>query len=56
MDTFENAIAFFENEIKQFELILQGILRPEYRKYIEDKKAYYELALNALQNENVNVA
>lgn len=44
----ENAIDYFNNEIYQFGIALDGILDDDYRKYIEHKKHYYELSKDSL--------
>ena len=46
----EEAIKFFEEEIYQYSIMLAGVLRKEYRTYLETKIAYYEAALSALRN------
>lgn len=45
----KEAIKFFEDEIYQFNIELGGILKKDYRDYLENKKSYYELALKAIQ-------
>lgn len=46
----EEAIKFFEEEICQYNIMLAGVLRKEYRTYLETKAAYYEAALLALRS------
>ncbi len=50
----QDAINFFENEIEQFNIALNGVMRPEYKTYIENKKAFYEIALNAIKSKKEN--
>lgn len=47
----ENAIKFFENEIYHYNIMLNGIMRPEYREYILAKKSYYEMAIAAIKEQ-----
>ena len=42
------AITFFENALKQYEIILKGDLRDEYREYIESMVLHYTIAVHAL--------
>ena len=44
----KEAIKFFENEIYQFNIELGGVLKKNYREYLENKKSYYELASKAI--------
>lgn len=43
------ALQFFEEEIRQYSLMLRGRLSPEYLKYIRKKKEIYELANKAIR-------
>lgn len=43
------AFAYFSNEIYQNNIMLNGILRPDYREYLLTKNMYYKLALEALK-------
>lgn len=47
--TKDEIISWFENEIKQYEIILGGFLRDEYRSYIEKKVLCYQSAIEALK-------
>lgn len=47
-EQLDNAIEFFENEIKQYNIILKGILSDEYRNYVENIVQHYQLAIYAL--------
>jgi len=40
----KEAIKFFEDEIYQLNVELGGMLKKDYREYIENKKLYYEIA------------
>lgn len=44
----DEAITFFENEIKQYTIMLKGDLRLEYRTYVENLISYYTIAIHAL--------
>ncbi|RFZ76413.1 hypothetical protein DS742_23765 [Lacrimispora amygdalina] len=46
----EMSIKFFEDEIYQFNIALGGILNEDYKEYLKNKKAYYELAAKAIIN------
>lgn len=46
----QEAIKFFEEELYQYSIMLAGVLRKEYRTYLEAKTAHYEAALSALRN------
>lgn len=48
-EELEKAIKFFEDEIYQFDIELGGVLKKNYREYLENKKSYYELASKAIQ-------
>lgn len=41
----EQAMMYFANEIYQFNIILAGVISPEYRQHILDKRDYYTLAI-----------
>jgi len=45
----KEVIKFFEDEIYQFNIELGGVLKKDYREYLENKKSYYELASKAIQ-------
>lgn len=47
-EQIDKAIEFFENEIEQCEIKLKGVLREEYRKYLENIISHYQIALYAL--------
>jgi len=40
----KEAIKFFEDEIYQLNVELGGMLKKDYREYMENKKLYYEIA------------
>lgn len=46
----DEALAYFSNEIYQNNIMLNGILRPDYREYLLAKNMYYKLALEALKS------
>lgn len=48
VEQIDEAMCFFENEIKQCNIKLNGELRDEYREYIEKLVSHYEIALYAL--------
>ena len=50
-----SAIKFFENEIYHYNIMLNGIMNPEYREYILAKKAYYEIAIKAIKEQQENL-
>jgi hypothetical protein len=45
----KEAIKFFEDEVYQFNIELGGVLKKDYREYLENKKSYYELASKAIE-------
>lgn len=45
----EEAINFFQNEIKQHEVAMTGILRKEYREYLIKKTKYYQAAIEVMK-------
>lgn len=47
----KDALKFFKNNIYQFEIMLAGIMRPDFRKYINEVKAYYSLAIDAIESK-----
>lgn len=47
-EQLDKAITFFENEIKQCEIKLNGILSEEYREHVENLLSHYQIALYAL--------
>jgi len=48
----EDAINFFSTYIYHFDIMLAGIMRPEFREYINNAKTYYSLAIEALEKKN----
>lgn len=44
----EEAVKFFENEIKQYEVTMSGVLRKEYREYLVKKTKHYKVAIMAI--------
>lgn len=48
-EELEKVIKFFEDEIYQFDIELGGVLKKDYREYLENKKLYYRLAARAIQ-------
>ena len=51
MDSRKEAVKFFKEEVRQFELMMEGVMNPPYRKYIENLKRYYEMAIDAIQKD-----
>lgn len=50
MDDKEEAIKFFTEQVRQFEIMMDGRnMSPSYRAYIEKLKRYYELSIEAIQ-------
>ena len=47
----KESLEFFENEVYQFSLQLNGILEEDYREYLENKKSYYEFAIFLIKKE-----
>lgn len=45
------AIEFFKEEIKQINLLLGGQLSSGYRAYLENKQAYYQYAIDAIEKQ-----
>lgn len=54
-EEFEKAIKFFEDEIYQFNIELGGVLKKDYREYLENKKLYYEIASKAIRELKVEI-
>lgn len=46
-----NAIEFFEEECKQYQTLLSGVLADKYRDYIMMKMSYYTVAIEALYEQ-----
>jgi hypothetical protein len=46
----EEAVKYFKEEIYQIDIMLAGINKPYYVKYLNDKKAYYSLAIELIEN------
>lgn len=52
MDDKEEAIKFFTEQVRQFEIMMDGRnMSPPYRIYIEKLKRYYELSIEAIQRD-----
>lgn len=47
----QDALNFFKLHIYQFDIMLAGIMRPDFRKYINEVKAYYSLAIDAIESK-----
>ena len=47
-DTLKEAADFLKNEIKQYEIAMNGVLREDYRKYLERKTLYFQALLDAI--------
>lgn len=47
-EQLDKAMEFFENEIEQYNAMLKGVIRQEYREYIENLLSHYQIALYAL--------
>ena len=48
-EELKKAIRFFEDELYQFDIELGGVLRKDYREYLENKKSYFELATKTIR-------
>lgn len=44
----QEATDFLKNEIKQYEIAMNGVLRDSYRKYLERKTLYFQALLDAI--------
>ena len=53
MDNINEAIKFFETCIYHYKIMLNGIMRDEYREYINNLVLYYSLSIEALKKTNV---
>lgn len=51
MESVEDAIKFFEEEIYQIEIAECGILSESYRDYLTSKKSFYQLAVESIKNQ-----
>ena len=49
-DIYES-LAYFSNEVYQNNIMLNGILRPEFREFLQAKNKYYQLAIEALKEK-----
>ena len=49
MDRVIDAITFFQYHIEQINVELGGVLREEYRKYLERKLQYFTLAIESIR-------
>ena len=47
--TKNEILSYFKNEIKQYELILGGIISDNYRAHIEEKILYYKATVVELE-------
>lgn len=47
--TKEEIISYFQNEIKQYDVLLGGIISDEYRAYIEKIVLCYKAAIVAIE-------
>lgn len=47
-DTLKEAADFLKNEIKQYEIAMNGVLREDYRKYLERKTLYFQALLDVI--------
>lgn len=45
----DEALSFFEKEIKQHEIATGGVLGKEYRKYLDKKTKHYQVAIMAIK-------
>lgn len=54
MGDIEEALAFFANEIEQYEMILKGVLSIEYESFVHKKIQYYQLALYAIEKSRIS--
>lgn len=50
-EDIHEALAYFSNEVSQINIILAGILRIEYREFLQNKSKYYQLAIKALKEK-----
>lgn len=46
----EQAIEFFENEVAQFQTMLQGSLNKNYESHLKRKIEYYKMAIEMLRS------
>jgi len=44
----QEATDFIKNEIKQYEIAMRGVLRDDYRKYLERKTLYFQALLDVI--------
>lgn len=44
----QEAADFLRNEIKQYEIAMNGVLREDYRKHLERKTLYFQALLDAI--------
>ena len=51
MDDKEEAVKFFTEQVRQYEIMMKGVMNPPYRAYIEKLKRYYELSIEAIQRD-----
>lgn len=47
-DTLKEAADFLRNEIKQYKIMLGGVIRDDYRKYLERKTLYFQALLDVI--------
>lgn len=50
MESVEDAVIFFEEEIYQIGIAEDGILTESYRDYLSSKKSYYQLAVDSIKS------
>lgn len=50
-EDIHEALAYFSNEVSQINIISAGILRTEYREFLQNKSKYYQLAIEALKEK-----
>lgn len=50
----QKCLAYFQEEVRQYKTMLNGILRPEYREYINMKLMYFEHVITLLEKEYEN--
>lgn len=46
----EQAVIYFKEEIRQIDIILGGIHKKDYVKYLNNKRDYYELSLELIED------
>lgn len=50
-EDFYEALVYFSNEVYQDSIMLNGILGPGFREFLQAKNKYYQLAIEALKEK-----